>query len=206
MNPESLIPEQKTGVAKHVQHTTETDSVEQAREVFLRAKQRLLQPGTWASTAEGISARFLLYDASGRTVLDRPAQQGNLVRIELPAPNRASGSGSDWVKLDTVKDGEDEEGPWVVLTTRPTDDPTVAEDDTAHFFSEDSTGTFLIRQRGTTVTGDHYGRNELPNTEGGSLLDKARAVLVTTGAYLGLSDVQWSNLVKGLISKEADSH
>jgi hypothetical protein len=32
-------------------------------------------------------------------------------------------------------------------------------------------------------------------------MDKARAAVVTAGAYLGMSDVQWSNLVKGLLQK-----
>lgn len=198
MNPETLIPEQRKGIAKEVHHVTEAASEAEAARIFQAAKDRLLHVTTWASTAEGVSAHFLLCDKSGH-MLDRPARQGDLVRIDLPAPHRATGSGYDWVTLETVQEGIAEDGPWFVLTTRPASDPTNQDADTAHFFAEGSTGTFVIRQRGSIVSGDHYGRNELPNTDGG-LLDKARALLVTTGAYLGLSDVQWNNLVKGLIA------
>jgi hypothetical protein len=147
----------------------------------------------------------MLFDAEGN-VLSRKAQQGDLVRVDLPGPHRASDSGYDWVILDTLREGIDEDGnPWTILTTRPTGDPLAKEDkeETAHFFSDASTGTFVIRKKGLRVEGAHYGRNELPNTDG-SMLDAARAVLVTAGAYLGLSDLQWSNLVKGLLEGELE--
>jgi hypothetical protein len=199
-DPKSLIPEQHTGVAKEVHHEVSASSEAEAALIFARAKERLRSVTRWAHTAEGASAKFMLSDRGGNA-LTRPAEQGDLVRIDLPAPGRASDSGYDWVVLDTVQEGMDDEGyPWIVLTTRPTTDPTTPGDDTAHFFNEGSTGTFVIRQRGRVVEGSHYGRNELPNTDG-NLIDKARAVMVTAGAYLGLSDVQWSHLVKGLLSE-----
>ncbi len=200
-DPTSLIPPQKSGIAKEVHHDLTAGSPQEASDIFNRAKTRLRSVNEWAYTAEGVSAKFLLCDAGGNA-LSRPARQGDIVRIDLPGPHRASDSGYDWVVLDTVEEGADEEGnPWIVLTTRPTTDPTTDKnDDTAHFFSDASTGTFVIRQRGLRVEGSHYGRNELPNTDG-SLMDKARAAVVTAGAYLGMSDVQWSNLVKGLLQK-----
>ena len=202
-DPNSLIPEQHTGVAKEVHHHITATSPEDAAVIFDRARARLLQVNEWAHTADGPSAKFLLCDDGGNAI-SRAARQGDLVRIDLPAPGRKSDTGFDWVRLDPVAEGLDDDGePWIVLTTRPTADPAAppAAEDTAHFFSEASTGTFVIRRRGTRVEGSHYGRNELPNT-GGSLLDKARAVMVTIGAYLGLSDVQWNNLVKGLLDQD----
>jgi hypothetical protein len=198
--PEQLIPEQHKGIAKEVHHEVTAANKEEAEAIYRQARERLLKVNEWAGTAEGVSARFLLCDSSGNAV-DRLAQQGDLVRIDLPGPHRSSGSGFDWVILETVKEGQGAEGPWIVLTTRPAPDPFVeASEGTAHFFAEGSTGTFLVCQKGNTVEGTHFGRNEMPNTDG-SLMDEARAVLVTIGAYLGLSDVQWSNLVKGLLER-----
>ena len=54
--------------------------------------------------------------------------------------------------------------------------------------------------KGVRVEASHYGRNEQPNTGEGGIIDKARALLITIGAYLGLSDMQWSNLIKGLLA------
>jgi hypothetical protein len=98
-----------------------------------------------------------------------------------------------------IKEGEDEDGPWVLLNTRPSPDPTAPEDDTAHFFSGKSTGTFLIQCKGTEVRADHFNRNIEPNTSEGSLWDRIRAFIVGGGAAAGLSDVQWKALIKGLI-------
>lgn len=199
-NPEDLIPTQHTGVAKEVHQHVTAASEDDAAVIFNQAKDRLRSVNEWASISEGHSAKFLLCDHDG-TALSRPAQQGDLVRIDVPAPHRQSNSGFDWVTLATVAEGADEGGnPWIVLTTRPTPDPTAPGADTAHFFDNGSTGTFLIRQHGVRVDGSHYGRNELPNTDG-NLADKARALLVTVGAYLGLSDKQWEGLVKGLLQK-----
>jgi hypothetical protein len=202
-NPESLIPAQHTGISKEIHEHIQAVSLEEADAIFNKAKARLLEVNTWAHTAEGTSAKFLLCDSAGHA-LSRAAQQGDLVRIDLPGPHRSSDSGYDWVILDKVAEGIDEHhNPWAVLSTRPGPDPTAeaVDDETAHFFSDTSTGTFLIRKRGLRVEGSHYGRNELPNTDG-SVLDTARAMLVTAGAYLGLSDMQWSNLVKGLLSRD----
>ena len=199
MSPESLIPEQHEGVAKEIHHTTEAGSGAEAALLFEAAKQRLLDVTAWSAIADGASAKFLLFDHKGKAI-QRSASEGDLVRIDLPGPHRASGNGYDWVALENLKEGEDAQGPWVTLSTRPTADPAANESDTAHFFGAGATGTFIIRQQGTTVTGDHYGRNELPNTAEGGFLDQARALLITTGAYLGLSDVQWSNLIKGFIT------
>ena len=39
----------------------------------------------------------------------------------------------------------------------------------------------------------------MPNTETDRLVDKVRNVVVGTTAIAGLADIQWKNLVKGLI-------
>ena len=201
-NPESLIPQQCTGVENETHHHVTADSEAAAEHMFNRAKARLLQVNEWAVTAEGMSAKFLLCDSVG-SALSRPAQQGDFVRIDLPGPGRASNTGYDWVVLDPVEVGIDEAGnPWLVVITRPTADPMSNkpdEPDTAHFFSDASAGIFVIRHCGLRVEGSHYGRNEQPNTDG-SFMDKARDLVVAVGAYLGLSQTQWSNLVKGLLA------
>ena len=48
----------------------------------------------------------------------------------------------------------------------------------------------------------YSGRNEVPNTEADNLLDKARNAVVAIGAMIGLSELQWEKLVKGLVRFE----
>lgn len=195
--PEELIPGQYQGVHKENHLTAEFDNAEAAMERFADAKARLLDVNRWKEFATGDSAEFRLCDMAGK-VLDRTAQENDIVRISLPGAKRPDGE-YDWVRLVRIVEGTDPEGHrWILLTTKPIADPTVEAASTAHFFDDDSSGTFIIRLNGCKVEGNHYGRNELPNTEGG-LLEKARALIVTIGAYLGMSDLQWRNLVKGLL-------
>lgn len=198
--PETLIPEQHNGIHKELHEVAELDDAAAAAAVFETATARLRNVNGWTRIAAGESAVFQLCDSSGQP-LERDAQQGDLVRVRLPGAKRPDGT-YDWVQLAQLREGEDPEGhPWIVLTTRPVADPTVPDEDTAHFFDDGSTGTFIIRQSGNRVEGAHYGRNEQPNTDGG-LLEKARALVVTIGAFLGMSDVQWRNLVRGLLGLE----
>ena len=198
--PETLIPEQHQGIHKELHEVAEFPEESAAGAAFQTAKARLLNVNGWTETAVGESAEFRLCDTGGEP-LTRSAAEGDLVRIRLPGAKRPDGI-YDWVRLASVREGVDADGcPWILLTTQPVADPQEPSADTAHFFDDGSTGTFIIRLNGTQVEGNHYGRNELPNTDGG-ILEKARALVVTIGAYLGMSDVQWRNLVKGLLGLE----
>lgn len=200
LQPEKLIPEQYQGIHKEIHEVAEHAEAHVAAEAFEEAKRRLRNVNGWTRTAVGDSAVFQLCDIDGNPV-ERDAEQGDLVRIRLPGAKRPDGT-YDWVQLPQIREGVDPDGhAWILLTTKPVADPTATADSTAHFFDDGSTGTFIIRLNGNNVEGNHYGRNELPNTEGG-LLEKARALIVTIGAYLGMSDVQWRNLVKGLLGKD----
>lgn len=197
VNPEDLVPAQHEGVHKENHLVAELDSADAARERFEAAKARLLNVNRWQEIAAGNSADFRICDETGK-VLDRSAREGDIVRISLPGAKRPEGE-YDWVRLERIIEATDpEDRPWILMTTKPIADPTADGGSTAHFFDDGSTGTFIIRLNGNKVEGNHYGRNELPNTEG-SLLEKARAIIVTIGAYLGMSDLQWRNLVKGFL-------
>ncbi len=197
VQPEDLIPEKHKGIHKELHEAAEHGDEQAAAKAFETAKSRLRKVNRWAQVSDGDSATFQLCNGAGKP-LERAAEQGDLVRVRIPGANRPDGV-YDWVKLAQVREGVDPEGrPWILLTTQPIADPTEADPDTAHFFDDHSTGTFIIRQSGKRVEAAHYGRNERPNTEGG-LLEKARALVVTIGAFLGMSDVQWRNLVKGFL-------
>jgi hypothetical protein len=67
------------------------------------------------------------------------------------------------------------------------------------FFNDRSTSSFVLERDGNKVTAAVYGRNEIPNTETSNVIDKVRNVVVGTSAIAGLADIQWKNLVKGLL-------
>jgi hypothetical protein len=71
-----------------------------------------------------------------------------------------------------------------------------------HFFEDLATSTFVIERIGNPVTARYYGRNELPNTETSEKKDIIRNAIVATGAAAGLSELQWSALLKAFLKEE----
>jgi hypothetical protein len=88
------------------------------------------------------------------------------------------------------------------MRVRPTGNPATPTDDTAHFFKDAATSSFIVERKGKKLLSAVYGRNEVPNTESSNIIDKVRNAIVGTTAILGISNVQWKNLAKGLIAEE----
>ena len=88
------------------------------------------------------------------------------------------------------------------MKVRPCGDPRSAVTNTAHFFGEDASSTFLIERNGDKVTAFYHGRNEVPNTSTPKWGDNVRNALVASGAIVGLSEAQWSALCKGFLAEE----
>lgn len=196
-----LAPAQQTGFEKNVVYTVRFDAPEAARDFYPVARQRLLDVNRWNDQCDGPSGTFVLHDATGQRV-DRPAEVGDFFQIDIPGPGPAAGDGYDWVRVEALDETGDDEGQRTAMRVRPAPSPRNDNPDVAHFLADSATSTFFVEQRGGAVTAGVLGRNERPNTAAESLVDKARNAAVTAGAWAGLADVQWQNLVAGLVRKE----
>jgi hypothetical protein len=90
----------------------------------------------------------------------------------------------------------------VLITVRPTNNPLSNKEDVAHFFTDDSTSSFIMKRTGTNVRAEVHGRNEKPNTKADSIIDKARNVFAGSVAVSLFSKYQWKSLVEGLLDFE----
>jgi len=88
---------------------------------------------------------------------------------------------------------------YVLMTVRPTGDPRKAGEGIAHFYTDKSTSTFIVRRDGLVVSAGAHGRNESPNNENVDLHDKIRNTAIALMARVGLSGGQWQKLINGLI-------
>jgi hypothetical protein len=201
---EKIIPSQKDGGKKDIEHSVTAVDNDDARKLFVIARNRLLDVNNWDKVSGVLSAKFHLTDSSGSEV-DRTAEQDDYFKIGLPAPGPADGRGFDWVKIEAIEEKSDTSGPYesIGIRVRPASDPTQNGENVAHFFNSDATSTFLVERHEKKVTASVFGRNEKPNTkETDKVVDKIRNAVVGAGAIAGLSNIQWKSLITGLIAMQ----
>src|SRR5205085_1891004 len=95
---EKMIPPQQEGGKKDIDHSVQTVDEDDARKLFVIARNRLLNVNQWHTLAGAASARFMLTDATGADV-NRTAEKGDYFKINLPAPGPTEGNGYDWVTI-----------------------------------------------------------------------------------------------------------
>ncbi len=197
-----IVPSQKKGNSTAAKAQLKTASIDEAIKLFGEAKQRLLDINSWKKISGEGSSEFRLTDKYGHILKSHRPRVGNLIRIKLPAPGNNTGNGYDWVRIETFKHIKDilKDEEIYGFRVRPIKNPFKRADNTAHFYTSDASSTFLIKRKGLVVSGLEIGRNEVPNSEPKSLLNKFRNIIVAIAAMLGFAKPQWKKLLKGIIN------
>jgi hypothetical protein len=196
-----IVPDQQTGKAIDAASTTELAKVEDAKVFFGQAKERLQNVNQWKDIAGTLSATFQLVDAKGNEV-QRKAQKGDYLKIDIPGPGTNSGEGYDWVKIEEVENTRLPNGERFAFRVRPTDNPQNQKEDVAHFYSEESTSSFVVERQDNNVTASVHDRNTKPNTDADSAIDKVRDAVVGAAGVASFSKIQWKKLTDGLVSRK----
>lgn len=199
-----VIPEHYKGKKADTISEETFDCEEAAANHFQTVKQRFLNVNGWRDVAGEATANFSVFTVRGEQV-NRPPQEGDYLRIEIPAPDNEAGEGADWVQVKRVMQNNIPGEQFMYMEVHPSQNPLTPEDETAHFFDEEASSTFIIRQLGNKVIAEVHGRNETPNNEDISLKDKIRNTLVAIGAMLGFSKIQWKSLTNGLVKKDSSA-
>jgi hypothetical protein len=199
---DKIIPDQRIGNKLDTEHEHLAASPDEAKDIFSKAVERLLNVNIWEKICGPLSAKFTLTDAHGSPV-HRSLQPGDHFRIDIPGPGPGAGDGFDWVQVEALDDARDPSGEdeSVTVRVRPASSPNNNAQDTAHFFRDDATSSFRVTRAGNLVRAEVHGRNEVPNTKAELTKDKVRNAMVGTGAVAGASRPQWKSLVKGLLGK-----
>jgi len=198
------LPEKEEGSQKDIESRVETDTADEAKQLFESAKERLLNVNNWDKICGKASAVFRLADKNGSEIGGTP-EVGNYFKIDIPAPGNATGQGFDWVRVEAIeeKEDKDEDREFLIMRVRPSDNPQTASENVAHFFSDKATSNFLLLREKNVVTAAVLGRNEVANTnKTTSFLDKLRNAIVGTGAVGGLSYPQWKSLANAVLNKD----
>jgi len=201
------LPLQKTGRQTDFTHEQKFDDLAGAHRAFQMAAGRLLSVSNWHEYAGAASAKFTLCNNQGEE-LDVMAEEGFFFSIDLPGPGPDAGDGLEWVMIEKiVSEGSAHTAEeYILMTVRPVPDPRRADAETAHFYKEISTSTFIIRRDGLMLSAGAHGRNETPNNEKVDLHDKVRNTAIALMARVGLSGMQWQKLVNGIIDYKESNH
>lgn len=197
----SFVPQQIKGKAVDLEQTITENSTAEAITTFKKACERILTPSAWHQLSGVASADFKL-SAVHTTGQQSRAAINDYFKIDIPGPGPAAGDGYDWVQVENIAENIDptaEES--FGMTLRASLNPNKPAEGTAHFFKDGATSTFIIKRNGTVVTASYHGRNEEPNTKHVNLKDKIRNTLVSIGALGGISELQWTSLIKGLLER-----
>jgi hypothetical protein len=197
---EKIVPTQYIGSKKDFEYFVLLEDLTEAKKLFLVACNRLLNINQWDETSDGPSARFMLTDGKGNEVR-RLAQKGDYFKIDIPGPGSNDGKGYDWVAIENIEvfHNENDVEESVSIRVRPASNPKEPVENVAHFFTADATSTFVVSRHENEVSAAIHGRNEIPNTKTDNTVDKIRNAVIATSAIIGLSNVQWRNLARGLI-------
>jgi len=196
-----IIPANDSGIQTNTESSEELATEKEAEAFYNIVIQRLLDINNWQDLAGKATASFQLTDGAGQ-VAHRKAQKGDHFKIDIPGPGSVTGEGFDWVQIEAIEEHNDQKSQWAAIRVRPATNPLNEKKDVAHFFSEDTTSTFMVRREGKKVIAGVYGRNEKPNTNTETQIDKIRNAAIAAGAITGFSKIQWKSLVNGLVSKE----
>ena len=175
------------------------DTIEMAMDYYKKLEARFKSVNEWHALSDKVKAEFKLLD--GR--MARPTEsleKGNFIRIDVPGIGNPSGGGYDWTKVvDIQNNSEEYYSPFFSMTLRPcaaTDD---TDETVAHFYSQASTNTFVVRRVGTCIYAEVHGRNEIENTSEVPVLDSVRNKAVAMGGKLGLGKMNWQGFTKALL-------
>ena len=198
----AFVPQQIKGKAVDLEEAVTENSTGEAMITFNRACKRLLAPHTWHQLAGVASADFKLSGTGNTTGQQNQASINDYFKIDIPGPGPAAGDGYDWVQVENIKENADPSAEESLgMTLRASINPDKPSEGTAHFFKDGATSTLIIKRNGTVVTASYHGRNEEPNSRDVKLKDKIRNTLVSIGALGGISELQWTSLIKGLLER-----
>lgn len=194
------IPRQVNGQSHDTVDMYCFNTPQEARNFYPIAKQRLLSVNNWHKVMQHRKPVFTLYDETGKQQ-DGPPEVGDFIRIDLAGPGNPSGQGYDWVRITQLEERTDD---FISMKLSPAPSPISKTRSSAHFYQEQASNTLVLRIIHNCIYAEAHGRNELKNITDGQLLARGRNLIVAFMAKLGVGNIQWKQLTKGIVTPEKD--
>ncbi|RYU97417.1 hypothetical protein [Emticicia agri] len=194
----TIVPAQREGTAYDTISERIFPTEKLAKAHFQVAKDRLLAINHWHKVTAEEKTVFGLVNGRGEQVERMPAI-GDFIRIDIPGPMNHTGDGFDWVIIEDIFEDEEIHEEFISIRVRPSSNPEKHNTEIAHFFDDMATSTFIVKRENNKISAEVHGRNEKPNLDELSLMDKIRNTFVAFGGILGGSKIQWKSFTEGLL-------
>lgn len=197
------IPENYQGKPVNLKEKVAEDNLEDALKSYERAKKRLLNPPVWHKLAGSLSAKFKIENPVEPNC-DRLLKAGDYMSVNIHSPEAIIAQNYDWVQVkEIIEEKLSDLEAYFLLRLEVAPNPKNKKTNVDHFFKKGASSTFVIYRKENKVEAHYYGRNETPNNQNkNSTLENVRNEMVALGAMAGLSDLQWTALLKGLLQTE----
>src|SRR5690606_9229588 len=196
-----MKPHSSNGEKIKSYHELSLSSTQIANQQFKQLRLRLFNINEWKNFFGNPSPEFVLMDQNVSVKTELP-EKGDFIRIDLPGPGTVAGEGYDWVIIEEVYEleNEAEEFNEVHLKVRPAPNPEKPENETAHFYTENSSSEFCVGRKKNMLYGWVKATGEEPNIEEAKgLVDKLRNIVVGFSAKSGLSELQWEQFMNSML-------
>lgn len=157
VNDHYLVPEQMKGTEKNLQSYITALTVEDAEDMFVEAKDKMLDINNWKKENSFFSS-FILTDSHGKEV-HRHAHAGDFIRIA----NAAGASLYNWIHVDAIEydDYPDINTETIALRIHPSKEPRIKDEEEAYLINSAVSSTIVIERLDRRLTSLYHGRNEI---------------------------------------------
>lgn len=178
-----LVTEQTQGISKDLEHTITIETVDDAEDWFVIAKNKMLDVNAWHKISTTPTATFKLTDGHGKP-LHRKAHRGDHIRVETTG----DGTGYEWGVIDSITydDYPDEDMESMAIHVRPV---SAEHNGSSDHDRHKATTTVVIERRGRDLSALYHGNSETePVHEDTHIMPD------------NLQNIEWHSLIEGMLA------
>lgn len=176
-----LVPQNTEGVATDITHSMPAETTEDAEDLFVDAKDRLLDVNNWAKYGNLSRVHFRLADHNGHPV-SRHMRRTDHIVIHIDGSDNAADV--DWFTIDALEydDYPDQNAETFAIRLSPTQQTGTGASTAGNAGTD--TSTIVVERQGVSLIATYHGRNNITDE---------------SDVWHGLEVNEWQQLMNGLL-------
>lgn len=195
-----LVAEQLEGLEKDITQSILTDTIEDAEDFFVDAKERLLDVNNWKRYGGAGMPEFSLCDHHGNPI-KRRAHKSDYIKVSPFGNVDFNERTPVWVVIEAIEydDYPDLNSESFAIRLRQSMPPVYNSNRSLDMHAhQTATSTLVIERTGKKLAATYHSRNDMAEIAVGMYVDE-QSIKTNAGCWMEISDVQCTNLLKGFI-------